>query len=212
MRWQGVLGAHHPVERVANAVGVERRPAAEQRVHEAAKRPDIGLEAVGGARRDLGRDEVWRAAHGEVLLVRLVQLGGQAEVADLHVHVLGEQQVGEGEVAVQDAVRVQVEHAVHHLLQVVARFVLAQARPIVIMAAGGGGSGFQVAAHLALVAQLEHQVHVVLVLEERVQLQDRGMLQLVVDLHLVLHALRHLRRLHLLLVDLRGQKKREGLK
>jgi len=74
----------------------------------------------------LGRDEVGRAAHGEVLLV-VVDLGGEAEVGDLDVHVLGEQEVGEREVAVKDGVGVQVDHAVDYLFKEVAGLVFVEA-------------------------------------------------------------------------------------
>ena len=186
------VGVHDLVERGAYALaGVEGRPSGQERVHHAAERPDVGLEAVSGSRGDLGRDEVGRAAHGEVLLVGYVELGGEAEVGYLDVHVLGEQEVGEREVAVQYAVRVQVEYAVDDLVHVVARLGLVEA-PLGLL---------QVALHLTVLAQLEHQVHVVLVLEERVELEHARMLEAAVDVDLVLDALRHAARLHALLVD-----------
>ncbi len=50
--------------------------------------------------------------------------------------------------------------------------------------------------------QLEHQVDVVLVLEESVQLEDGGVFELVVDLDFMLDTLGHAGRLHYLLVNL----------
>ena len=120
------LGVYHFVKCVAYTVGVEGRSTRQESVHHAAKRPNVGLEAVCVARRNLWRYEVGRATHGEVLLVGYVELGGQAEVGYFDIHLFGEQQIGEGEISMEYAVRVQVDHAVDNLLQVVACLVFVE--------------------------------------------------------------------------------------
>jgi len=108
---------------------------------------------------------------------------------------LGRDEVGRGEVAVEDGVGVEVDHAVDDLLHEVARLVLVEAL----------AAGLEVALHLAVRAHLEHQVDVVLVLEEGEELEDGRMLQLVVDLDFVFDARCHARGLHYFLVNLEGR-------
>lgn len=80
-----VLGADDARQRLlgaAHARRVERRLAEQQVVHHAAERPHVGLEAVRRARRHLRRDEVGRAAHRVVLVVRARDDRRHAEVGD----------------------------------------------------------------------------------------------------------------------------------
>ena len=44
-----------------------------------------------------------------------LHLGGQAEIADLNVELVGQHDVGEREVAVHNAVAVEVQQTGHHL-------------------------------------------------------------------------------------------------
>lgn len=91
---------------VLDRVCVERRAAHQEGVEHAAQRPDVRLQAVGAVRSHLRGDVVGGPTHGEVLLVWQLELSGEAEVADFNVHGAGQQQVGQGQVPVQDAMSV----------------------------------------------------------------------------------------------------------
>ena len=56
--------------------------------------------------------------------------GSQSEVANFHLHILGEEHVAEFEVPVDDALAVGVRHPCGQLTNVVAHFDLRQGRPV----------------------------------------------------------------------------------
>lgn len=69
----------------------------------------------------LWRDVVGRPAHGEVLFVWEFELSGQAKVCDLNVHVGGQQKVGQGQISMQDAMGVEVQHPFYYLMHELSR-------------------------------------------------------------------------------------------
>ena len=75
---------------------------------------------------DLGGDVVGSAAHGPLFLVGELELGGQAEVADLDVHGAVEEDVAKLEVPVDDPVRVHVLYAGDQLKHEEAGFLCGQ--------------------------------------------------------------------------------------
>lgn len=127
MHRQLVAGHHHSGEGALDRLRVERRRPHQQGVQEAAEAPHVGLEAVRAPRRHLGRHEVGRAAHRHVLLLRAREVRRQTEVRDLHLHVLGEEEVRQGHVAVEDVVRVKVLQPLDHLTHDRASLGLAEA-------------------------------------------------------------------------------------
>lgn len=121
VRGHGILPEDHFGQGVLDCVRVKRRAAHQEGVEHAPEGPDVRLEAVRAAGGHLGGDVVGRAAHGEVLLVGELQLSGQAEVCYFNVHVVGQQKVGQGQVPVQDPVRVEVQHSFHDLMHEMSR-------------------------------------------------------------------------------------------
>lgn len=116
MRGHRIFPKDHFGQGVLDRVRVERRAAHQEGVEHATQGPDVRLEAVSAAGGHLRGDVVGRAAHGEVLFVGELQLSGQAKVCYFNVHVVGQQEVGQGQVPVQDPVRVQVQHSFHDLM------------------------------------------------------------------------------------------------
>ena len=93
-------------------------------VQDAADGPDVDLEAVALLAEDLGRDVVGRAAERLLALAVVLEPRGQAKVADLELHVVVEEEVAQLQVAVDDALPVQVLHAQQQLAHEVARLRL----------------------------------------------------------------------------------------
>ena len=121
---EGVLAGLDLLVGELDLVGLEGRAAEEEGEADDAHRPDVHL--VGVPHRplhDLGSDVVGRAAHGALLLLAELQLGGESEVAHLDLHVGVEEDVAELEVAVDDAVAVHVLDCGDELQHEVARLL-----------------------------------------------------------------------------------------
>lgn len=67
--------------------------------------------------QDLRSDVVRRTAHRLLALVRLVELGRQAEIAYFHVQIIIEEDVAQLQVSMDDAAVVQVFYGVDDLEQ-----------------------------------------------------------------------------------------------
>jgi len=152
---------------------LEGRLADEQRVDDDAERPDVDFVAVARlALQDLGRDVVGRAADGLLLLALELDLGGQAEVAQLDLHLLAEEEVAQLEVAVDHLVLHQVLHRVQDLQQVALHLDFRQ--PLAPLE--------QLVQRLVL-AHLQQDVHVLVVLEHVFEVHHVRVVQTLVDLY-----------------------------
>mmetsp|Transcript_24372 Transcript_24372/g.70101 ORF Transcript_24372/g.70101 Transcript_24372/m.70101 type:complete len:311 (-) Transcript_24372:1790-2722(-) len=127
---------------------------------------------------DLRGDVVGGAADGLALLVGAGQAGGETKVSDLDVEVLVEEEVAELEVAVDDVDVVHVADGVEELLHVVLDLRLRESLP-----------SLDHFVHGLVVAQLEKDVAVDLVLEEVLVLADIVVFEAAVDLDLGLELL-----------------------
>ena len=86
---------------------LERRFSNNERVDDDAQRPNIHLVRVAAlAFEDLGGDIVRRTADRALLLAIKVKLRGKAEVTQLDLHLVVEEEVAEFEVTMDDSVRV----------------------------------------------------------------------------------------------------------
>lgn len=86
---------------------LERRFPNNERVDDDAQRPNIHLVRVAAlAFEDLGGDIVRRTANRALLLAIKVKLRGKAEVTQLDLHLVVEEEVAEFEVTMDDSVRV----------------------------------------------------------------------------------------------------------
>jgi hypothetical protein len=101
----------------------------------------------------------------------IVDLGSEAEVSNLKLHPLGEEQVSELEISVDDLVLVNVFHTLDELLDVVASFELVKTL----------ASSHQVTKGL-IVADVEHNVDVVFVFEVAVEANNVFVTQGAMDL------------------------------
>lgn len=63
-------------------------------------------------------DVVRGATHGGVAVIRAQQLSGQPKVSNLDMMLTIEENVGEGQVTVNDCLGVEVQHAIYDLPQV----------------------------------------------------------------------------------------------
>lgn len=102
---------------VAAVVG---RLADQKRVGDHADRPDVhfvGIRALPLRLQDLRSDVVRRPAHRLFALVRLVELGRQAEIANFHVQIVIEEDVAQLQVSMDDTAVVQVFYGVDDLEQ-----------------------------------------------------------------------------------------------
>lgn len=146
--------------------GLERRLADYQGVYDYAERPDVHFVRVTcPALEHLRCDVVRRSANGPLLLAVKIELGREAEVSQLDLHLIVEEQIAELEVPMDYAVRVQVLERVDDLLSVALDFQLVQAL-----------APLQELVHALVLAELEQDVHILAVLEEVEELGDVGML------------------------------------
>ena len=115
-------------------------------------------------------DVVGRATDGLALLLRTGQLGRQAKVSNLDGEVLVKEQVAKLQVAVDDVNTVHVADSIEQLLHVVLDFGFGEALP-----------PLDHLVHGLVLAQLEEDVAVNLVLEEVLVLANITMLETAVD-------------------------------
>mmetsp|Transcript_7285 Transcript_7285/g.26071 ORF Transcript_7285/g.26071 Transcript_7285/m.26071 type:complete len:273 (+) Transcript_7285:1135-1953(+) len=178
------------LEEVGDALVVEGQRAAEQRVQDDATAPHVHLRArVHEAGDDLGRRVVGRAARGaqERAILHHVR---QAEVSDLDVVVLVQQQVLRLEVSVHHLVEVAVLNARHNLLEDVPCLVLRQ--PALLD---------NVVEELAAGRVLRHHEDVRRRADDLVQLDDVRVPEALQVLDLAPHLLIHVKRANLVAVQ-----------
>lgn len=177
-----VLVGQNPLVGGLDVLGLVRGLADEGGEADDAHGPDIDLEGMSTlllvAVNDLGSDVVGSAADGLALLVGAGQAGGQTKVSDLDVEVLVEEEVAELEVAMDDVDAVHVSDGVKELLHVVLDLRLRESLP-----------SLDHFVHGLVLAQLEEDVAVDLVLEEVLVLADVVVLEAAVDLDLGLQLL-----------------------
>lgn len=118
----------------------------------------------------LGRDVVGRAAHRLAALVVARQFSGKPEVAELDLHVLGQKQVAQLKVAVDDFVLVQVLHGAPNLHQVHSRLELRDF-----------ASPPQQFVKRFVAADFKQNKHVLLILEHVLEADDVRVAQRLVD-------------------------------
>lgn len=101
-----------------HVAAVEGRAADQHRVGDDAQRPDVHFVAVAAAvrrREDLRSDVVGSAAERLLPLVRLAELRGESQVAHLDFEVVVQEDVRQLQVAVDDAVAVEILDCVDDL-------------------------------------------------------------------------------------------------
>lgn len=144
----------------------------QERVHDHPEGPDIHFEAVADfAVQDLGRDVVGRAADGSLFFAVEFELGGQPEVSQLELVLLPKEQITELEVSVDDAVGVEVLECLDRLHDIVLHLLVCQFLP-----------PLDEFVERLVWAHLEQDVHVVVVFEYVLKLDDAGVVQGFVDL------------------------------
>lgn len=127
---------------------------------------------------DLRSNVVWRAAERLLALAVVFDTRSQAEVANLDVQVVIQEEIAELEIAVDDFVVVEVFDPAHDLVDVVAALVL-----------GNDLSALVQLHHGALLAQLEDDVHVEGIVEEAMEADNVLVEERFVDLNLLGHLL-----------------------
>lgn len=167
---------------VFQRLSLEGRLADQQRVHDAAQRPDVHFEAVAFLSQHLRRDVVRGAAERAFAFALVVHLGGQTEIADfdlprekmffqsprgrttsdcIYLHGIVQENVAQLQIAMDDLVVVQVLDPVEHLLHVIAGFRFGDGpTPLVKLHQGPAPT------------QLQDDVDEVLIFKEAEQLDD----------------------------------------
>ena len=118
-----------PAVGLVDSFGLEGRLSDQQGVEHDADCPDVDLEAVPRFAEYLGGDVVGGAAGGVPAISGRPDPGGEAEVAQLHLHLVVEEDVAELDIAVDDAVGVEVLEGVDDLEEVVLGLDLGEADP-----------------------------------------------------------------------------------
>lgn len=81
------------------------------------------------ALKDFGRYIIRRTANGALFLAVKVEFGRQAEITQLYLHLVVQEQVTQLEIAMDDAVRVQILQGVDDLHSVALNLKLVQSLP-----------------------------------------------------------------------------------
>ncbi len=161
VRRNGILVLFDLGVRVLQAAGLKRWLSDQQCVQNTTQRPNVHLVRVALLVEDLGRDVVRRAAQSLFAFALEIDACGQAKVADLELHVVVEEQVAQLQVTVNDFVVVQVLTSQDDLTHKIAGL--------------GLSDGLTSLVHLherSPATQLQDNVHVLIVLEERVELDN----------------------------------------
>ena len=110
----------HLIVEVENVLGrfahfrvLKRRPARQQTEEHAARRPQVRLGLVGAVAQHFGREKVWRSAN--LLLLGGVVVDGKAEVGEFGDAPF-EEDVAEFDVAMDDAMAVEIGECLDHLM------------------------------------------------------------------------------------------------
>lgn len=106
---------------------LERRTSIQHCVENHADRPVINFVAMAAVRIEhLGRQVVGRAADCFLFFTWVENLGSESEVADFKLHALGEKEIAEFEVSVDNFLCMDILAGFHQLVDVVARFYFVQ--------------------------------------------------------------------------------------
>lgn len=119
------------------------------------------------------RDVVWRSTNCALFLSVEVKLGGEAEVAQLDLHLVVQEEVAKLQVAVNNPVLVQVLQSVYDLHGVALNFQLVQSL-----------AALQQLVHALVLAQFEQDVHVLAVFKEVLEVAHVAVLDAAVDFDL----------------------------
>ena len=153
---------------------LEGRSPVEHRVEDHADGPEIHLVAVTiSCVKHLWGQIVWCATNCALTLAIVEHLGCKAKVADFQAHAICKEKVPELEISVDHFVRVNILHCFDKLVDVVASLHLVQPLP----------SLDEIRQRLVL-ADIEHDVDVLLVLEVAVEPDDVLVVQRAMDLDL----------------------------
>ena len=125
------------------------------------------------ALKDFGRNIVRRTANGALFLAVEVEFGRQAEIAQLYLHLVVQEQVAKFEIAMDDTVRVQVLQGVNDLHSVTLHLQLMQSLP-----------ALQQLIHRLVVAEFKKDVHILTILEEVLEVAHMGVLDTAMNLDL----------------------------
>lgn len=110
-----------------DVVCLKRRFAHQQGLDDDAEGPHVDFLGVAVlALENLWRDLVGGPADGALAFAVELQFGGQPEVADLDLHVAGEEEVAQLQVAVDHAVTVQLSEGSHNLDRLALHLKLSQ--------------------------------------------------------------------------------------
>ena len=93
--WDDVLVLFDARVGLLERIGFKGRLAHQQRVHDAARAPNVDLEAVSLLRQNLRRDVVWRPAQRLFPLVFARDLRRQAKVTDFDVQLVVKENVAQ---------------------------------------------------------------------------------------------------------------------
>ena len=124
-----VLVLPDPGVGLLQGLGLEGRFAHQKGVEDTAEGPDIHLVTVTFLPQNLWGDVVGSPAQGFLPLAVVVDLGGQAKVSDLALHVIIEEDVSQLEVSVDDLVVVEVEDASQNVIHEVSGLWLGDCLP-----------------------------------------------------------------------------------
>ena len=125
--------------------GLEGRLAYDQRVNYHSQRPDVDLVGVAGlAFEDFRRNIVRSTANCSLFLSVEVEFGREAEITQLDLHLVVEEEVAQLEITMDNAMRVQILQSANDLRSVALDFQLVKAL-----------TAFKQFVHALILAQLE---------------------------------------------------------
>mmetsp|Transcript_25506 Transcript_25506/g.61327 ORF Transcript_25506/g.61327 Transcript_25506/m.61327 type:complete len:397 (-) Transcript_25506:312-1502(-) len=172
---KAVVVRQYPAISALDVLALVGRLAHEHREADDSHAPHVHFEGVTPlllvALDDFWGNVVGRPADGLALLVGGVDATRQAKVSDLDVHGLGEEEVAELEVSVDNVAIVHEAHGLHYLVHEEARLLFCERLP-----------AFDHLVDALVVAELKEDVAVDLVLEEVLVLADVGVLHRSMDL------------------------------
>ena len=157
--WETVVAAFDLAVGCPHIVGFEGRPTHHHCIGNYSQAPDIHFIGVASAViKDLRGDVVWSAAHGLSSFGVKAEFGCQAEISNLYLQLVIEEQVAEFEVPVNDLAVLEVFYSQSNLVQVVFRLDLGDAlAPLHKLVEGLVG------------AQLQNDVDMIVVFEEMIE-------------------------------------------
>lgn len=126
---------------------------------------------AGLALEDFGRNIIRSTANCPLLLPVKIKLGGEAEISELDLHFVVQEEIAQLEVTMDNAMRVQVLQSVDYLCSITLNFQFVKSF-----------STFKQFVHALVLAKFEQDVDILTVLEEVLEVADIGVLDAPVDL------------------------------